>query len=354
MEKIAQNNTLIILKVKNTNNLIEYTDSLIQQGYYILLLLEKSINERSIEDKYNINILNKSQEIKIEKLAKEMNDALAFKIAVNTIITKNYQKNFTNVIFLSDTSTSITDITEIVNEEKEQVILVSKTSDITILDNIKAYIFNIFHLKKIKSIDKDIIFMPIKHTPIAIDIKKDNYFYQRMLVNIVKNNLPVEEVFLDNIKEKKKNYLEEIKKINVILEDFYSYSKISFLSYLVDINLFRILFIVSLFLGIGEEGASLFISTFLARIIASFIHFYINKKERKQKKNTLPRYIVLTFLKTFISLMVIYLLFLVSNINIVIAKIIIDFLIYILTYSIFNIYVFRYSKEKYEKKRDKN
>ena len=65
MEKIAQNNTLIILKVKNTNNLIEYTDSLIQQGYYILLLLEKSINERSIEDKYNINILSKSQEIKI-------------------------------------------------------------------------------------------------------------------------------------------------------------------------------------------------------------------------------------------------------------------------------------------------
>ena len=148
-------------------------------------MLEKNINERSIEDKYNINILSKSQEIKIEKLAKEMNDALAFKIAVNTIITKNYQKNFTNVIFLSDATTSITDITEIVNEEKEQVILVSKTSDITILDNIKAYIFNIFHLKKIKSIDKDIIFMPIKHTPIAIDIKKDNYFYQRMLVNIV-------------------------------------------------------------------------------------------------------------------------------------------------------------------------
>ena len=77
-----------------------------------------------------------------------MNDALAFKIAVNTIITKNYQKNFTNVIFLSDTSTSIADITEIVNEEKEQVILVSKTSDITILDNIKTYIFNFFHLKK--------------------------------------------------------------------------------------------------------------------------------------------------------------------------------------------------------------
>lgn len=127
-------------------------------------------------------------------------------------------------------------------------------------------------------------------------------------------------------------------------ETFLKYIVVAILSFLIDISLFNLFFIIFK----GDNKA--FIATVVARVISSIINFILNKdKVFKSSENTkiaFIKYVILVIVQMFISAFLTNTLSKIIKVNINFIKIPVDIMIFVANYFIQKIFIFKRGKHE--------
>jgi len=126
-----------------------------------------------------------------------------------------------------------------------------------------------------------------------------------------------------------------------MLKESFRFLVTSLMSAILDINLFTIF--LKVFNNLGD--LSIIFSTFIARIAADFMNFNLTKyfvfDSTEDSKNILFKYYILSFLKMIISALSVLLISKFIFISKTIIKVVVDLLIYFLSYKIQKKYIFK-------------
>ena len=135
--------------------------------------------------------------------------------------------------------------------------------------------------------------------------------------------------------------IDSMKIYKVMLKESFRFLVTSLVSSFLDIILFTIF--LSIFSSIGD--LSIIFATFIARIIADFLNFNLTKyfvfNSNEDSKKILLKYYLLSFSKMALSAILVLLISKVIFINKTIIKMVVDILIYFMSYRIQKKYIFR-------------
>lgn len=220
-----------------------------------------------------------------------------------------------------------------------------------------SLVFKAFCGLKISDTQTGLRAIPFKYLKTISEVVGERFEYEtNMLLEFKKKNIPFSEteiktVYIDeNESTHFRPVRDSIKIYKVIFKYMaagtgFKYLVSAILSWILDNALFNIAEFALLFM---HEGLRILISTIFARISSSVFNYSVNKqivfKSQKKAKCTLVRYYILWFFQMMISFGMVYLVTELLSLSVVmtgIAKIIIDMLLFLLSYQIQKRWVFR-------------
>ena len=216
-------------------------------------------------------------------------------------------------------------------------------------NKITSFIFKLLYGSKIIDTQTGLRGIPNRYLNFCLETKGVKFEYEmNMLINFSKKKInilqiPIETIYFNKEKSNFNKFLDSLRIYKVLLTEYFKFIFSSLLCSLIDISLFT--FFLKIFANLNSN-ILIIISTFLARIIADFFNFNINKsivflsKENSQK--IFIKYYILSFIKMiFSATLVLIFSNLFININEIILKIIIDILIFTISYKIQKKYIFK-------------
>ena len=182
-------------------------------------------------------------------------------------------------------------------------------------------------------------------------ISGDRYEYEiNMLINATKNKIKITEQLIDTvyINENSASHFnpikDSIKIYKILFMNFIKFSCSGIISFIVDWGLFVIL--SNYILDFLEISKLIVFSTIIARIISSIVNFILNKnlvfniKDNKNIKLTLIKYYILCILQMLVSACLVLIFTNILPISKNIIKIIVDLLLFFISYKIQQNYIF--------------
>ena len=171
-----------------------------------------------------------------------------------------------------------------------------------------------------------------------LNVKGDRFEYEmNCLLDVAKNNIKIKEIKIETIyiEDNKSSHFNTLKDSYLIYKDIIKFSLSSITSFLIDYMLFILFSLIF----------NIVISNIIARVISANINFFINKKYVfKCKNNLLKSIISYMLLAIFILLVNTFLLnLLVTNflLNKYIAKVIVEIIMFILSYLVQKNFIFK-------------
>ena len=247
------------------------------------------------------------------------------------------------------------DIEKIANSMKEDTIILGSRDfykkNVPFLNRmgnrITSFLFHILYGYKIFDTQTGLRGIPNKYLPICLEIEGNRFEYEmEQLIYLVNNNINIEEIDIKTIyytksESKFKKINDSIKIYKVMLKESFRFLITSLLSSFVDIILFTIF--LSLLSSLGD--ISIILATILARILADFINLNLTKyfvfDSNDEFKKIVVKYYLLSFSKMLLSATFVLLFSKLISINKTIIKILVDTLIYFLSYRIQKKYIFQ-------------
>ncbi len=183
--------------------------------------------------------------------------------------------------------------------------------------------------------------IPRTHLSVLLNTPGERYEYEtNMLIefknqNIRLRELEIQTIYLDGNKLSHFNPLTDSIKIYSI---FFKYIFSSLFSFLVDILLFKLLF--NLFNG------SILIGSVFARAVSSFTNYWINRKIvfKHSSKFSVLKYYLLVAIQLTLSIMLVEYIYGYFRSNEVLIKVIVDAVLFLASYKIQHIFIFRRKK----------
>lgn len=174
----------------------------------------------------------------------------------------------------------------------------------------------------------------------------ERYEYEtNMLIECKDKDIELEEVEIETIylNNNLNSHFNPLRDSIMIYRLFAKYFLASFSSFVLDIILF------SSIIGILNINSKILAATILARVVSSIYNYLVNSKLvfKNMSIKTLVKYYSLAVIQMFISGCFVTYLFSLLNVNAVLIKVIVDFIIWITDLVILREYVFK--GEKYEK-----
>lgn len=201
--------------------------------------------------------------------------------------------------------------------------------------------------------------VPLKYIEYFVYTKGDRYEYEtNMILDMGKYGIPLEEVKIETvyIDDNKSSHFRPVRDSIRIYKQILSYMLGSFMSFLIDIALFYIVMKIFDLTGYSleiEAGLSILIATVISRLISSTFNFAFNKKLVFSCKSsfgrTLLKYYALCIPQMAFSWLLVSLI---ENIfsgkagTITLIKLIVDTVLFFVSYQIQKRWVFRKDKEK--------
>ncbi|WP_220727621.1 bifunctional glycosyltransferase family 2/GtrA family protein [Marinilactibacillus psychrotolerans] len=165
------------------------------------------------------------------------------------------------------------------------------------------------------------------------------------------NEVPIATIYIDSNKSSHFNPLIDSIKIYSI---FFKYGFSSLFSFLIDLSAFS-LFLY--FLRKTSLPSQIFFATIFARIISSLFNYFTNKIfvfSEKEAKNSMIKYFLLALVQMFISGFLVEFISTEINLGIPISiKILVDFILFIISFQIQRLWVFRKQVSKGENHHEK-
>ena len=221
-------------------------------------------------------------------------------------------------------------------------------------NKITTFVFSLLYGKKINDTQTGLRGLSYDFVVKLIDLGGERFDYEiNMLIKSVRDKVNIKEeiietVYFDNNSETHFNPIKDSFRIyKVMFKEFFKFSISGLSSSLIDILLFTLFY--NLLKSNVSESVVIFLPTILARAISSFYNYIINKTLvfRNKEKNTIFKYYILCVVQALVSYGLVNVLF--NNINVIhpsFIKIVVDIVLFLLSYQIQQRWVFKGKGEK--------
>lgn len=211
-------------------------------------------------------------------------------------------------------------------------------------NKITKYVLSHFLNIKLKDTQTGLRGISIKYISEIQNIKYNRFEFETEM--IIKFYQHIKEVNIETVYDSATNHSTHFNPIKdslsiyyVIFRQFFKYIISSISSFFLDVGLF---YVFSIILKNIIPFTYVFISTYMARIISAVFNYILNKHivfQAKESRNTFIKYCILCFAQASISgiLVAVSLYF---TANIIVSKIVIDSLLFILSYFVQKRYIF--------------
>lgn len=341
--------------------LIKYINELIQNGFRKILIVNDGSSKKS-EDIFT-QLKTKQECVIIEhKENKGKGQALktGFKYYIENSLNKEYYGIVTADSDGQHTAEDTIKVAKIVSENCDNKCLVLGARNFSkdnvparskIGNNITKIIFKLLYGKKISDTQTGLRGITNSYIENCIEISGSRYEYEiNMLIYATKDKVEIIEQLIDTIyiEENKSSHFnpikDSIKIYKLLFMNFIKFSCSGIISFAIDWVIFVIL--SSYILNFLEISQSIIVSTVIARIISSIINFILNKnvvfniKDNKNVKITLVKYYILCILQMITSACLVLICTKTLQLSKNIIKIIVDFILFFISYKIQQNYIF--------------
>lgn len=354
---------LIVIPAYNPpQNLALYVKSLVDAGFNDILV----VNDGSREEFDNIfGSLNNLQQCKIINHNVNLGKGKALKTAFDYFLSEN---KYDGIITVDcDGQHTVEDVVKVQNAMKihnDKLILGCRDFNSDNVPNkskygnkITNFVFRLLYGRRFSDTQTGLRGFSKEQIAEFINISGDRFEYEtNMLIYCCRNKIKIHEVFIktvyynDNSETHFRPVVDSLKIYFLIIKSFLKYSISSILSFLIDIGLFNLFLWV-----ISNKFADykILIATVLARVFSSAFNYIVNRKFVFKNKNSViksaVKYYLLCVLQMLSSAILVTDSFKIFDRNVTIIKIIIDTLLFIISYQIQQYWVFTQKKDKTKK-----
>ncbi|MDD3186925.1 MAG: bifunctional glycosyltransferase family 2/GtrA family protein [Bacilli bacterium] len=181
-------------------------------------------------------------------------------------------------------------------------------------------------------------------------INGERFEYEtNMLIACVKNKveikeIPIDTIYLNNNETSHFNPIKDsIKIYKAMFSEFLRFTFSGITSFIIDILIFSIL--ANIFFINIDAVSSIIMATIFARIISSLINFFLNKtvvfNSKQSKRKLIIKYYILCIIQMLSSALLVSILFTLTPLSKVVCKIIIDSILFLVSYRIQSHYIFK-------------
>ena len=355
--------TLVLIPALNPpKQLIDYVKSLLDNNLKDILLVDDGSKEEFKEIFETIEKFPDAN-IKVFRHAKNFGKGRALKNAFNYFLTLPNLDEYNGVVTAdSDGQHRVEDVIKLAKEVEENpdtLILGCRDFDLEQVppkskfgNKITNGAFKLFYGKNISDTQTGLRGFPTAIIKDFLDIAGERFEYEtKMLIFCFQKEIPIKEVvietiyFNDNSETHFNPIIDSIKIYKVTLSPFLKYIASAVSSFILDILSFK--WILALLLSFRNiEGAAVItIATVVARIISSTFNFYLNKKfvfkYEKNTKKSLLKYYSLCAVQMLISAFFVTLVWKHTKYPETSIKIVVDSILFLLSYFIQQRWVFK-------------
>ncbi|MGN1353179.1 MAG: glycosyltransferase [Bacilli bacterium] len=212
-----------------------------------------------------------------------------------------------------------------------------------------SFIFKFLYGIKIEDTQTGLRAIPNRYLNLCLETNGNRFeFEMNMLIKAVKNKInilqvPIETIYYSKRESKFNKFKDPIIIYKVLFTEYLKFIISSLSCSLIDVILFSMF--LQLFINVNNN-IQIIMATFFSRIITDFFNFNINKtivfNSNENIKKIAIKYYILSFSKMIISALFVLLIHhLLININETYIKIVVDTLIYFLSYKIQKKYIFK-------------
>lgn len=214
-------------------------------------------------------------------------------------------------------------------------------------NKLSIYLFQIFGGVKVSDTQTGLRAIPRDFMKELLEVKENRFEFETKMLVLTGKKYPIHEVTIETVYEDEENYSthyhpikDSLKIFRVLIQQFFRFILSSVSSFVVDIALFALF--VSL---LGQRPYYAAISTILARLISAVYNYLINYhfvfNSRKNKGSSFIRYAILAGVQMMCSAAgITLLLYLFSKGNPMILKIIVDTILFFISYNIQKVIIF--------------
>ncbi|MBQ8891828.1 MAG: bifunctional glycosyltransferase family 2/GtrA family protein [Bacilli bacterium] len=353
--KNKSNKYLILIPAYNpSTKLIELVDDLSKCKLDILIVNDGSINSDKI-----FNELREKNNCIVLEYSENSGKGYAMKYGIDYYLNDLQDKYLGIVTVDADYQHKPSDVLKVIdNMGKDKIVLGSrnfKSKNVPLPNRmgnqITSTIFKFLYGTKIFDTQTGLRGIPNEYLENCLEIKGDRYEYEmEELIYFVNKKIEIKEVEIETVyyeeDESKFNKVQDSFKIyKVMLKESFRFLITSLMSALVDLILFTIF--LNVFYSMGY--LSIILATFIARIISEFLNFNLTKSfvfnSKEKAKDIIFKYYLLSFLKMILSALMVVLISKVIVRSETLIKIVVDTLLYFMSYRIQKKFIFKTCNE---------
>lgn len=359
---MARKSVLIISSLNPNEKIIEYIDNLIENDFKKIIIVNDGSKVecteifKKLKEKEECIVLNHC--ISLGK-GRTLKDALNYymseieTIEYNGVVTINYSDNYLieDIIKIDEAISKASDRLVLGTHDFDQKdvpkksIIKNKTISLTL---------KLLYGKKIVDTQTGLRGIPNKLIPSYLYVQGEGDEYDTgILIESIKNKIKIVDVIIkggygDNGENSKSNSIKDFfMTYYIVLSIFFKYSISSLMAAFVDLLGFVLFTELLRNISISNE-IEILLATILARIISSFVNYKLNKimvfSMKERSKSAFFKYYVLIFIQMLCSAGCVMLLNKVVT-STVISKIIVDTILFFLSYHVQRIFIFKNKKQ---------
>jgi putative flippase GtrA len=336
MEDLVEDNIIIIPSLNPNNKLIKIVNELKKNHFTKIIVVDDGSNSQKI--------FNELKEVTILHHPHNLGKGAAIKTAVSNA--SKYYSNIGGYIFMdSDGQHTINDVKKIDKALKDTKQITLGVRDFNALNvpkrskmgnKFSAFYFKLITGKTLEDTQTGLRGIPQKYTSLLLKTNGDRYEYEmNFLIYIASHNIPFKQIKITTVYEdnNKESHFHPVKDSIRIYKEPLKFMISSITSFIIDISLFAIFHKITSYV---------FLASILARIISGIYNYNINKYWcfKESGKHDFLKYLCLFIIQMLISSSLIKGLSLLTS-NLIIFKIIIDTILFILSYIIQKKYIFK-------------
>ena len=351
---------IMIPTLNPTEDLIDYIKHLKEKGFNDILV----INDGSNKEKQPIfDAIENIDGCKILTHAINLGKGRAMKNGFNFFLNLKNLDEYSGMIAVdSDGQHSVEDVEKIaklLETTPDSLIMGSRNfdgKDVPIKSSfgnkMTCLVFKLLYGQNLKDTQTGLRGFPTNIIYNFMDLFGERFEYETsMLIECALKKIDIKEVdiqtiYIDNNSETHFRPIKDSLAIyNIILKSFIMYMCSSLMSFFIDIGMFSLF--MNLFKYIGGVGKSILIATVAARIISSLFNYTVNKNvvfKNTDGKSTLVKYYILCITQILLSAGIVELIYSYFSGGAVLIKVVVDSILFILSYQIQQRWVFKESK----------
>lgn len=356
-------NCVIVIPVLEPNDAFTpYVEELIREGFTSILI----VNDGSSTEKTPIfDQLDSYSEVKVLTHAVNMGKGRALKNAFNYILNDEELSSRSGVITVDgDGQHKVRDVMELcrhMENKKDSLLLGIRAFDeenvplsSRLGNTITKHLFKLLYGEGINDTQTGLraITLDVLSEFTAIEGERYSYETNMLIVAIRKDieihEVPIQTVYIEDNEESHFHPFKDSLEIYVLLfKNFFKFMSVSFTSFLIDISFFQLFLFVLSFLVTRRRIVA---ATLLARAVSSLFNYSVNRKwvfeSHERWKKTLISYYALVVIEAMASGFSVYWLFQLTGFREVFLKVIVDAVLFMISYRIQKFLIFKDKKNK--------